>query len=129
MKIFLRLIVCGVYYLGFSWFMTNIGFEGFETPIWTGFWIFIGLKVLFITLQDVSGWYILIRFVLTFGLIAIFAPDVLGILLFCAIFFPAAFAWSNLTLASRLATGHGPLEVRRALGRAVEGRQNKPWTY
>lgn len=120
--------MCGVYYWLLSWFMTNIGYEGFERPIWTAFWIHIGLKILFITLQDINAWYHFLKFAIELVLIIIFAPDVIMIILFCMIFFPVAFAWSNLTLASNLATGKGPLAVRAALNRAVTPKE-KPWSY
>lgn len=143
MKVLFRLVMCVVYYVIFNWFMTlpsdhpptpseiqyaNQYGNAIDHALWIAFWIHIGLKLLFIVIQDVSWQTHALKFIIEIPLIWIFAPQAILFVIVAAIFIPVGFAWSNLTLASHLATGQGPLEVRRALGRAVSGRSSNRWT-
>ena len=124
--IYLVRILVSIFYIFIVYWNINVlgGLEGFNDQIITFLWIHIALKMLFIKLQDRSGWWHFSRFAIEAVAVYFFAPDIYGIGLLCLILFPAGFAWSNLTLMSSLATGHGPVEVHNALNNAVSRSNN-----
>lgn len=124
-----RVLMCGVYLFITKWFVYDV--MGSAEPekrwdastvhsLWIAIWIIVGMKILFLTLQDMHPGLHFLKIVLDVGLIYIFAPEVLWMLLVGIIILPAGFAWSNITLESHLATGHGPLEVRRAMSNIIK---------
>lgn len=133
MKIVFRIIMCFVYYWLFTVFLSLTDWDAppvkMVIPLWTAFCIHIGLKLLFITLQDKDWTLHAGKFVLEIILIYIFAPDVIILAVVAAIMIPVGIAWSNVNLASHLVTGRGALEVRRALGRAVSGRSHSDGSW
>jgi hypothetical protein len=135
MMILFRLFMGAFYY----WSMTSfLSFAAYppevNAPIALALYIHLGLKLLFITLQDKGGEWHFLKFLLEAILITIFAPDAWGFLAFMVVFGYVVVAYMKASMFTTLYFGTDPLTVRRAMhNRIVRQAAMRPpdknWTY
>jgi hypothetical protein len=135
MMILFRLFMGGFYY----WLITSyLSFATYppevEAPIVLALYIHLGLKLLFITLQDRNGGWHFLKFLLEAILITIFARDAWDFLLFMVIAGYVIVWYTNTSIFTTLFFGHDPLTVRRALQNGIARQAamrppDKKWTY
>lgn len=116
----IRIVLAGFYVWLAYWFTYNLSQGATDEAIITFAWIHAGLKVVFCTLQNQSGWFHALRFALQIGLCVVLCPDIFGWLLTVFILFYAGTIMLRLDALSILFTGRTFLQSRSALGNSID---------